>query len=46
MRRRTGLGDVLPLLVFPALFEEKTGLPPPAERQERIYASTRELLAV
>jgi hypothetical protein len=36
-----------PLLVFPALFEEKTRVAlRQAERQERIYASTRELLAV
>jgi hypothetical protein len=35
-----------PLLVFPALFEEKTRAAlRQAERQARIYASTRDLLA-
>src|ERR1035438_5233796 len=36
-----------PLLVFPVLFEEKTAVAlRQAQRQARIYASSRELLAV
>jgi hypothetical protein len=36
-----------PLLVFPVLFEEKTAVAVrQAQRQARIYANSRELLAV
>jgi hypothetical protein len=38
---------IFPLLVFPVLFEEKTAAAlRQAERQARIYAGSRELLAV
>jgi hypothetical protein len=37
---------IYPLLVFPALFEEKTALAVhQVERQARVYANSRELLA-